>query len=91
MGSGHNQIPMFPWDSDKTVFITNDDVYCNNVMSFGYSDVRAISWDNYGDTVRMGSKGALARGVIMNINGLLYLGLLVIPGVTIFAVQVKEA
>lgn len=39
----------------------------------------------------MGSKGALARGVIMNINGLLYLGLLVIPGVTIFAVQVKEA
>ena len=38
---GYNQITMYPFDSEMTFFITKDDIYYYNVMSFGLKNMGA--------------------------------------------------
>ena len=40
--SGYNQTMMKPEDQEKTSFITNQDIYCYNVMPFGLKNAGAI-------------------------------------------------
>ena len=39
--AGYNQIRMAPEDKEHTIFITNKDIYCYKVMSFGLKNARA--------------------------------------------------
>ena len=47
--SGYNQIPMYPSDYEKTIFVIHDKIFCYNVMSFDLKNVgatyqRMVAW-----------------------------------------------